>query len=70
VTVSQEIGVGHVLASDAVVLDVSAEGVGVMWSENAGAETFARNEIVARVEQRIGVSTPSPLGVVVATLAD
>lgn len=70
VTVSQEVGVGHVIAADAVVLDIDAQGVGVQWSENAGAETFLRNEIVARVEQRIGVSTPSPLGIVVATLTD
>lgn len=68
VTVSQEVNVAHVLAAGSVVLDVDSLGVGVMWSENAGAETFARNEIVLRVEQRVGVSTPSALGIVVADL--
>ena len=68
-TVSEAAGVGHVLASDAVVVDTDSQGVGVQWSENAGADTFARNQIVARCEGRYGTSVLSPLGVVKVALA-
>lgn len=67
-TTSQDVGVGHVLAADAVVLDTDTQGVGVLWSETSNATDFAENLIRARVEGRFGTSVLSPLGVVVATL--
>ena len=67
-TISATAGVGHVLAADAVVLDVDSQGVQVQWSENSNAEDFARNLIRARVEGRFGTSVLSPLGVVSADL--
>lgn len=67
VTVAADAGFGHVLGRESVMLD-TGEGVGIQWSENAGAETFARNEIVARCEGRYATSVFRPLGVVVADL--
>ncbi|MEI7439977.1 MAG: phage major capsid protein, partial [Thermoleophilia bacterium] len=67
-TTSASAGIGHVLAAGAVVVDTDSQGVQFQWSENAGAETFQRNEIVARCEGRYGTSVLSPLGVVKATL--
>lgn len=69
-TVSQDVGVAHVVAAGAVVLDTDAQGVGVQWSETSNAEDFARNLVRARCEGRFGTSVLSPLGVVLATLAD
>ena len=63
-TVSQAAGVGHVLAADAVVVDTDSQGIGVQWSENATADSFARNLIFARCEGRFNTSVLSPLGVV------
>ena len=34
-TVSEAAGVGHVLATDAVVVDTDSQGVGVQWSETS-----------------------------------
>lgn len=63
-TVSEAAGVGHVLATDAVVVDTDSQGVGVQWSENSNADDFSKNLIRARCEGRFGTSVLSPLGVV------
>ena len=68
-TISATAGTGHVLAADAVAVDVDAQGVQVMWSETSNADDWAKNLIRARCEGRFGTSVLSPLGVVVATLA-
>ena len=62
-TVSEAVGVGHVLATDAVVLDTDTIGVGVQWSETSNTDDFAKNLIRARWEGRFGTSVLSPLGV-------
>jgi hypothetical protein len=62
-TVSEAAGVGHVLATDAVVVDTDSQGVGVQWSENSNADDFSKNLIRARCEGRFGTSVLSPLGV-------
>jgi hypothetical protein len=62
-TVSEAAGVGHVLATDAVVVDTDTIGVGVQWSET-NTDDFAKNLIHARCEGRFGTSVLSPLGVV------
>jgi HK97 family phage prohead protease/HK97 family phage major capsid protein len=67
-TVSAAAGVGHVLAQGAVAIDTDTQGVGVQWSENATADSFAKNLIFARAELRTATSVYSPLGVVVADL--
>ena len=46
-TVSEAAGVGHVLATDAVVVDTDTQGVGVQWSENSNADDFSKNLIRA-----------------------
>jgi hypothetical protein len=43
-------------------------GVGVQWSETATADSFARNQTIARCEGRYGTSVYAPLGVVVGDL--
>ena len=63
-TVSEAAGVGHVLATDAVVVDTDSQGVGVQWSETSNSDDFAKNLIRARVWGRFGTSVLSPLGVV------
>ena len=55
---------GHVLATDAVVVDTDTSGVGVQWSETSNADDFSKNLIRARCEGRFGTSVLSPLGVV------
>ena len=35
-------GVGHVLATDAVVVDTDTQGVGVQWSETSNSDDFAK----------------------------
>ena len=67
-TVSATAGVGHVLAADAVVLDVDSQGVQVQWSETSNSSDWAENLARVRVEGRYGTSVLSPLGVVVADL--
>ena len=69
VSVTQAAGVSHTIARDAVVLDTDSRGIGVQWSENAGADTFAKNLIVARCEGRFATSVYASLGVVVGDLA-
>ena len=54
---------GHVLATDAVVVDTDSQGVGVQWSETSNSDDFAKNLIRARVWGRFGTSVLSPLGV-------
>ena len=49
-TVSEAAGVGHVLATDAVVVDTDRQGIGVQWSENSNADDFSKNLIRARCE--------------------
>jgi hypothetical protein len=63
-TVSEAAGVGHVLATDAVVVDTDSQGVGVQWSESSNDTDFSKNLIRARCEGRFGTSVLSPLGVV------
>jgi hypothetical protein len=63
-TVSEAAGVGHVLATDAVVVDTDTIGLGVQWSETSNSDDFAKNLIRARCEGRFGTSVLSPLGVV------
>jgi hypothetical protein len=41
-TVSEAAGVGHVLATDAVVVDTDTSGVGVQWSETSNTTTSRR----------------------------
>ena len=65
---SQAAGVAHAVAVDAVALDTDTAGVQVQWSENATADSFAKNQIIARCEGRFATSVYSPLGVVVADL--
>lgn len=67
-TTAQTPGTAHVLGADAVVLDTDTQGVQLQWSENAGAETFARNQIVLRTEGRFACSVQAPLAVVLAEL--
>jgi hypothetical protein len=40
-TVSEIAGVGHVLAQDAVVVDVDTIGIGVQWSESSNSTAAA-----------------------------
>ena len=63
VSVTQAAGVSHTIARDAVVLDTDSRGIGVQWSENAGADTFAKNLIVARCEGRFATSVYASLWV-------
>lgn len=67
-TTSQTAGTAHVLANDAVVLDVDTQGIDVQWSENSNSDDFSKNLIRARCEGRFGTSVRSLLGVVKATL--
>jgi hypothetical protein len=55
-TVSEAAGVGHVLATDAVVVDTDSLGVGVQWSENSNADDFSKNLI--RAGARAGSGRP------------
>jgi Phage capsid family len=60
---AQPAGVGHVIATDAVALDIDTRGVDVQWSENATADSFGKNLVFARCESRYATSIFSPLGV-------
>ncbi len=53
---SQAAGVAHAVAIDAVALDTDTQGVQVQWSENATADSFAKNQIIARCEGRFATS--------------
>ena len=55
---------GKQLGQGAIGLDLDGRGVQIDWSENAGAETFARNEIVARCEMRAACSVFRPGAIV------
>ena len=59
---------GHVLATDAVVVDTDSQGVGVQWSETSNSDDCAKNLIRARCEGRFATSVYAPLGVVVGDL--
>ena len=61
-TVSEAAEVGHVLATDALVVDTDTLALGVQWSENSNADDFAKNLIRPRCEGRFGTSVLSPLG--------
>ena len=67
-TVSEAAGVGHVLATEAVLVDTDTIGVGVQWSETSNTDDFAKNLIRARCEGRFGTSVLSPMGVVTCDL--
>jgi HK97 family phage major capsid protein len=69
-SVGQTPGTAHVIGGpDVVVLDTDTAGVQVQWSENAGAETFARNNAVLRVEGRYHATVQAPAGVVLADVS-
>ena len=61
---AQAVGVSHAVGQGAIGLDLDGRGVQIDWSENAGAETFARNEIVARCEMRAACSVFRPGAIV------
>ena len=67
-TVSATADVGHVLAADAVQLDVDSQGVQVQWSQTSNSSDWAENLARVRIEARYGTWVLSPLGVVVADL--
>lgn len=67
VTVSATVGIGHVVAQGAVVVDTGSTGISVQWSENVG-DSFKFNEVICRTEGRFGTSVLSALGVVSADL--
>jgi hypothetical protein len=56
--------VGHVLATDAVVVDIDSQGAGVQWSENSNADDWSKNLIRARRAGRFATSVYSLLGIV------
>ena len=58
----------HVLARDAVAVNIDSQGTGVQWSENSNATDFSENLIRARCEGRFATSVFSPLCVVVGDL--
>jgi hypothetical protein len=60
---AQTAGVGHG-SQGAVALDTDNRGIEVQWSENATADSFGKNQVVARCESRYATSVYSPLGVV------
>jgi hypothetical protein len=68
-TIAQAAGTGHVLARNAVAVDVDHLGVQLTWSETSNADDFSRNLNRARLEGRYGTSVYLPGGVVKATLA-
>jgi hypothetical protein len=67
-TVSEAAGVAHVIGVGTVVVDTDTRGISLDWSENATADSFAKNMIIARCEGRFGTSVLSPLGIVSADL--
>jgi len=68
VTVSATVGLGHVVAQGAVVVDTDSTGISVQWSENVG-DSFKFNNLTCRVEGRFGTSVLAALGVVAADLS-
>lgn len=66
-TTSATVGVGHVIASGAVVVDTDQQGIQIQWSENVG-DSFKTNSVTSRCEGRFGTSVLSVLGVVKASL--
>ena len=64
VSVSEAPGTAHVLADQAVFLDVGNLGLQIQWSETSNATDFSQNLTGARCEVRFGTSALSPLGVV------
>lgn len=67
IAVAQAAVVSHTVAAGALSLDIDTTGTGAPWSENAGADTFAKNEIVARREGRFATSVYAPLECLSAT---
>ena len=65
---AQAAGVGHVLAVDSVALDVDSRGVDVQWSENATADSFGKNQVVARGGKPLQHKCFQPIGCGVARL--
>lgn len=65
---AQTAGVGHLLATGSVAVDTDTRGVDVSYSENATADSYARNLVFARCESRYATSVFSPLGVVTLDL--
>jgi HK97 family phage major capsid protein len=67
-TITQTQGVGHVLASGAVSVDIDTTGIQLRWSDQATLD-FQTNMVRARLEGRYGASIYQPAGVVKAALA-
>lgn len=67
-TNAQAAGVGHVIATDSVAVSTDSRGIDTTWSENATADSFGKNQIVARTEGRFSTDVYSPLGVVTLDL--
>ena len=61
---AQAAGVSHAVGQGAIGLDVDGRGVQIDWSENATADSFARNEVVARCEGRYACSVFRPGAIV------
>jgi hypothetical protein len=64
VSTAQTAGVGRVVAQGSIALGTDTRGVDVQWSENATADSFGKNLVLARRESRYATSVCSPLGVV------
>ena len=62
VSVSEAPGTAHVLADQAVFLDVDNLGLQIQWWETSNATDFSQNLTRARCEGRFGTSALSPLG--------
>lgn len=65
---AQAAGVSHAVGKDAIALDTDEHGVLIQYSENATADSFAKNLVFARCEMRAATSVYSPLAVVVGDL--
>jgi hypothetical protein len=59
--------VAHVLAGDSVVINTDSLGVRFQWSENSNADSFSKNQNLARCECRYATSIYKP-GAVKAAL--
>ena len=63
-SIAETTGFGHVLAHGAVALDTDNQGVQLAWSETSNADSFSKNQIIARCEGRYATSVYRPAGVV------
>ena len=61
-------GTGYVVGRDALVISTDGRGVRVEWG--TPGDTFAHNQVVARVEGRFNLDVPKPHGVVKLALSE